>query len=269
MDNFQPLFWEDLRIAIPGYSILRFSHHRHTEKSDLVEEHTHTHSQLLLYLRGQGVQTVSQRPIQVRRGSLLYFPPGRTHGFVKSMKSPPLSLVINFKEKKGPGTSKAEKVISAERLSEVERTLNQMIASVDLTPVQNIQLSSDILKIFSILLGELEKKKERKVLPVTQKIRSLLQNLEIIPKSAGELASILDEDLSCLNRKIRQESTLNLSTLLNEIRQNRAFDELKNPTLPISQISWNCGFADPNYFARWFRKKVGQSPRQWRIGSIG
>jgi AraC-like DNA-binding protein len=160
-------------------------------------------------------------------------------------------------------------VISAERLSEVERTLNQMIASVDLTPVQNIQLSSDILKIFSILLGELEKKKERKVLPVTQKIRSLLQNLEIIPKSAGELASILDEDLSSLNRKIRQESTLNLSTLLNEIRQNRAFDELKNPTLPISQIAWNCGFADPNYFARWFRKKVGQSPRQWRIGSMG
>jgi len=168
-----------------------------------------------------------------------------------------------------PGTSKAEKVISAERLSEVERTLNQMIASVDLTPVQNIQLSSDILKIFSILLGELEKREERKVLPVTQKIRSLLQNLEIIPKSAGELASILDEDLSSLNRKIRQESTLNLSTLLNEIRQNRAFDELKNPTLPISQIAWNCGFADPNYFARWFRKKVGQSPRQWRIGSMG
>jgi AraC-like DNA-binding protein len=144
-----------------------------------------------------------------------------------------------------------------------------MIASVDLTPVQNIQLSSDILKIFSILLGELEKREERKVLPVTQKIRSLLQNLEIIPKSAGELASILDEDLSSLNRKIRQESTLNLSTLLNEIRQNRAFDELKNPSLPISQIAWNCGFADPNYFARWFRKKVGQSPRQWRIGSMG
>ena len=37
------------------------------------------------------------------------------------MKSPPLSLVINFKEKKVPGTSKPEKVISAERLSEVEK----------------------------------------------------------------------------------------------------------------------------------------------------
>ena len=143
-----------------------------------------------------------------------------------------------------------------------------MIGSVDLTTTQTIQVSSDILKIFSILFDELENKGERKVFPVTQKIRNLLQNIEVIPKSAGELASLLEEDLSSLNRKIRLESSLHLSTLLNETRQNRAFRELKDPNLPISQVAWNCGFTDPNYFARWFRKKVGQSPRQWRMGSI-
>ena len=42
---------------------------------------------------------------------------------------------------------------------------------------------------------------------------------------------------------------------------------LKKESLPISKIAWDCGFADPNYFARWFRKKVGQSPRQWREGN--
>ena len=103
---------------------------------------------------------------------------------------------------------------------------------------------------------------------MTQKIRNLLQNIEVFPKSAVELASLLEEDLSSLNRKIRLESSLHLSTLLNETRQNRAFGELKDPNLPISQVAWNCGFTDPNYFARWFRKKVGQSPRQWRMGSI-
>ena len=43
---------------------------------------------------------------------------------------------------------------------------------------------------------------------------------------------------------------------------------LKKESLPISKIAWDCGFADPNYFARWFRKKVGQSPRQWREGNF-
>ena len=98
MNKFQPIFLENLRISIPGYSILRVAHHRHTPKSDLVEEHEHSYSQLLLYLRGQGIQTYSGEPIAVRRGALLYFPPGTRHGFIKSMKSPPLSLVINFKE---------------------------------------------------------------------------------------------------------------------------------------------------------------------------
>ena len=32
----------------------------------------------------------------------------------------------------------------------------------------------------------------------------------------------------------------------------------------ISEIGWMCGFQDPNYFARWFRKKTGQTPSQWR-----
>ena len=32
----------------------------------------------------------------------------------------------------------------------------------------------------------------------------------------------------------------------------------------VSEIGWACGFQDPNYFARWFRKKTGQTPSQWR-----
>ena len=70
MNEFQPIFLEDLKISIPGYSILRFAHHRHTQKSDQIEEHTHSYSQFLLYLRGQGIQIFNGEPIQVSRGVL-------------------------------------------------------------------------------------------------------------------------------------------------------------------------------------------------------
>ena len=132
MNKFQPIFLENLRISIPGYTILRLSHHRHTPKSDLIEEHTHSHSQFLLYLRGQGIQTLNNRPMPVRRGALVYFPPRTPHGFIKSMKSPPLSLVINFKEKRTKNWKLQNKVLLPVRLSEVESILNQMIQSVDL-----------------------------------------------------------------------------------------------------------------------------------------
>ena len=142
MDKFQPVFLENLRISIPGYSILRFAHHRHTPKSDLIEEHTHPHSQFLLYLRGQGIQTLNGNPQQVRRGVLLYFPPGTPHGFIKSMKIPPLSMVINFKENEPTKWKANNKFLSPIKLSEIENILNQMIQSVDLEKNSNILSAS-------------------------------------------------------------------------------------------------------------------------------
>lgn len=269
MNKFQPIFLENLRISIPGYSILRVAHHRHTLKSDLVEEHEHTYSQFLLYLRGQGIQTYNGEPIAVRRGALLYFPPGTRHGFIKSMKSPPLSLVINFKENGAKKWRVKNKVLLPVTLSEIESVLNQMIQSVDIHQAHSIVASSHILQIFSVLFNVLDEGNinNRTVYPVTEKVRRLLNELPVIPKAPNEIANFLGEDLSSLNRKVRRESALNLGILLDETRQKRSYEGLKKEDLSIAKIAWDCGFADPNYFARWFRKKVGQSPRQWREGN--
>ncbi|MGV0751325.1 helix-turn-helix domain-containing protein [Empedobacter brevis] len=44
----------------------------------------------------------------------------------------------------------------------------------------------------------------------------------------------------------------------------QAKDKLKNTTLSISEISYSLGFDYPNYFARFFRKKTGMSPKTFR-----
>ncbi|WP_104384178.1 AraC family transcriptional regulator [Sphingobacterium sp. HMA12] len=43
-----------------------------------------------------------------------------------------------------------------------------------------------------------------------------------------------------------------------------AKDKLKNTTLSVSEISYSLGFDYPNYFARFFRKKTGVSPKVYR-----
>nr|WP_315032960.1 helix-turn-helix domain-containing protein [uncultured Chryseobacterium sp.] len=43
-----------------------------------------------------------------------------------------------------------------------------------------------------------------------------------------------------------------------------AKDKLKNTTLSVSEISYSLGFDYPNYFARFFRKKTGLSPKIFR-----
>ncbi|UUC44423.1 helix-turn-helix domain-containing protein [Flavobacterium cerinum] len=43
-----------------------------------------------------------------------------------------------------------------------------------------------------------------------------------------------------------------------------AKDKLKSTTLSVSEISYSLGFDYPNYFARFFRKKTGLSPKVYR-----
>ena len=49
-----------------------------------------------------------------------------------------------------------------------------------------------------------------KIYPYTSKIRRLLTDQTDYPKVSRRVAQLLKEDLSSLNRKIRNESTLNL-----------------------------------------------------------
>jgi AraC-like DNA-binding protein len=270
VNHFQPIFLENLRISIPGYSILRFAHQRHTQSSDLIEEHRHPHCQFLLYLRGHGVQTTEANRMPVSRGSFLFFPPWVVHGFIKSMASPPISLVINFRQKEKKARYMEHRRLPPVILSRVESILHILPQSVNLTPAGEISTAAKILDIFSILSAELGSKTSstREVYPLTDKIRRVLRAYGKSPSSPAEIASLLDEDLSSLNRKIRRESNLNLTTLLDERRQELAFTRLREKNARIAEVAWHCGFHDPNYFTRWFRKKVGQSPRQWKISQI-
>jgi AraC-like DNA-binding protein len=54
---------------------------------------------------------------------------------------------------------------------------------------------------------------------------------------------------------------------LGAIRLDRASEILTDPhtrSLPIGEVAFRCGFLDPGYFARQFRKRFDATPRAWR-----
>ena len=57
---------------------------------------------------------------------------------------------------------------------------------------------------------------------------------------------------------------------LTATRLDRASDMLSDPRaggLSVGEIAFRCGFLDPGYFARAFRKRFGRTPSEWRVGS--
>ncbi|HSC84435.1 MAG TPA: AraC family transcriptional regulator [Pseudomonas sp.] len=49
-----------------------------------------------------------------------------------------------------------------------------------------------------------------------------------------------------------------------DLRIRRAKELLAEESLPISQISLECGFADQSHFSRMFNKLTGIPPKRWR-----
>ena len=54
-------------------------------------------------------------------------------------------------------------------------------------------------------------------------------------------------------------------------RLDRASDMLSDPragSLGVGEIAFRCGFLDPGYFARAFRKRFGATPSEWRARPV-
>ena len=68
----------------------------------------------------------------------------------------------------------------------------------------------------------------------------------------------------CLLREAKEETGLTLTDYVNEKRVRQAIHLLQTTRLQVQAVAQRCGFQDPNYFVRLFKKKTGVTPAQYR-----
>ena len=64
----------------------------------------------------------------------------------------------------------------------------------------------------------------------------------------------------------KEETGENFIEYLTNIRIEKAKDLLRNTEYSMKEICTMCGYADPNYFSRTFRKNVGVTPTEYKEG---
>ncbi len=82
--------------------------------------------------------------------------------------------------------------------------------------------------------------------------------------SLEQVSSALHVSPSYLSRCFRKSTGLTLTDYLISIRIREAKKLLLRTEVPVSHISLNVGFSDPNYFSRVFKEQTGESPRAFR-----
>lgn len=82
--------------------------------------------------------------------------------------------------------------------------------------------------------------------------------------SCANIAKEMKYSPSYLRYVFKKEENISVVAKINEIKLSHAMYLLLNTKLTITEISFNCGFCDSNYFSTTFKKKYGISPKLYR-----
>ncbi len=98
---------------------------------------------------------------------------------------------------------------------------------------------------------------------VEQAVKIMRQKLRE-PDTTEQLAQKLGSTVRQLNRVFLQHAKASPQEVWRDMRLQHARWRLLNSKRTITQIAFECGFADSSHFSRWFKTKYGETPRSYR-----
>jgi len=265
MRRFQKLLTARVHVRIPGMHIHTFAIHRHRPEQTLVEPHSHSWSQAILYVSGSGHQIFADSDVPVEPGTLVVFPPGLVHGFQRSTNRLPLCLVIDFCLRGARANSPAVYNMNQSELIQARQQLAYLLkVRSRARGVLNWESATVVLQLLISLLrvaGWLER------VPVLvseggdSAINRWLSSMDV----TAPLQQIVQQSgyqRDHLNRLVKKETGLSLGQFRTQRRLIKA-KELLSHGIRVANVADAIGIPDQSYFSRWFRQLTGQVPSFW------
>lgn len=248
----QPLLVQKIEIHALGFVLRKLQLNRHRDAE--VAPHGHDYAQLILYLTGEGVQTVKGRRRRARAGDLFVIPPHTPHGFSVAGRSRPVCLVLDYEHEGSARVRAAHRLLAP-------ATLNELHALLARIPRKGRPTLADYSAILAVVARLLD---HSRVAPApAPTLFERLRDQVGMPRPLAHLARDLGYHPDHLSRKLKRESGLGLRALRDRVRLESAQAALRaEPT--VAEAATRAGFEDPNYFARWFRQQTGRTPSVWR-----
>lgn len=265
----------------PGLRVLT---RRYLLSSDVV--HEHDFFELILVRGGAGIHVSEQKERNLSRGDVLLIRPGELHCYrelhyldiVNLLYLPEYLPVPLDRLREMPGYAlffeaagrnaaafgfDPELHLSAPELEKAERLLEEMQREEEQKesgyPFAMTALFIQLLLLLSRICGR------NMEVPDGGLLISRLLRKELPPDcSVEELARENGMFVRTLERLFRKNLGCTPLAYLTELRLTRSAELLNTTELPIVQVAGRAGFSDTGYFIRFFRKKYGLSPREFR-----
>ena len=120
---------------------------------------------------------------------------------------------------------------------------------------RELEVTAETLEVDNLL------KLDKFVIEVREKIESRINDYGL---SVEDLAKEQHFSQSQFSRKLNALIGMTPVKFIRQIRLEKAKGMLLDSAISITAIAFDCGFNDPSYFARVFKKEFGASPQDWR-----
>ncbi|WP_346338517.1 helix-turn-helix domain-containing protein [Vibrio parahaemolyticus] len=242
-------------------------------------EHSHAFEELMLVSGGSGTHVINDIPMNLSKNYVCFIKREDRHLF-ENVEGLHLSNVLFDQSKMAVDSSIAKYIPDTDQQSrgwfindQSSETANRLITRLD-SEIGTDTFESKIVcqSLFNLLLVELSRGRiyslegesdEDKVLSVMGYLHQNYAeqfNLQDLAEQAGISTKQLSKILSRM-------TGMSYPNYLNHIRMSKALEALKYSDRSITDIAFDVGYQDSNYFSSKFKKVFNATPREVRLGT--
>ena len=243
-----------------------------------IEPHRHVHLHQIFYLKSGDVEfQVDGRTRHPATPVVLNLPPGSVHGFSFSAGTDGYVLTLPVRDhpailgadsRTGPAAAQVLVVAAPEGSDTRFATLTH--DWLRRGTFREVELRAQVALILCALLEAApDQAGSAAADPRFARFDALSAQHLRDHWSLDRFAAELNLSVRHLNRICQAAAGQSASALIAARRVHEACRLLAYTRMPVQQVAWQLGFADPSHFSRVFRRAVGRSPQHYRRGFGG
>lgn len=227
--------------------------------------HSHTAWEIVLNTAGSGTAEINGERYPFSPGTIMCIPPGTVHGKESDEGFADLYFHTNSAIAALVQNGKGPVILQDDRDKSLEALLQLMVRLHHQDPTVNQGTVNSLHAAAMQLLNSWLAKKQMN--PIVEQLQARL--VESFTDPELNLGKLLDESgytPDYVRRLFHKETGMAPGEYLSGLRVSYAkqlMDQQAHLGLSVANISLMCGYYDPRYFSRLFRRATGVSPREY------
>lgn len=223
------------------------------------EKHTHPHWEITYYIGGEGINVTDGETYPFSPGTIICQPPFLEHQDIS--KAGYTNIFFCVEDLSFPFT---RPVLLHDTESRDFLTILRQMYSAYFQPGHQKITDALLNVLYEYLVRFIHIERSNHYVRMLE--RDIIDSLSNSSYSITEAMKKSPLAVDHFRRTFQREVGISPHRYLCQLRIAGAKQLLRTSSLPVKDIAVMCGFDDPYYFSRLFKKYVGQSPAIWRNG---